>query len=151
MSAEEAVEEKSRRRRKSRNDEDEDTEERGLSERKGRATRSRRQADDTEQSGNMVSRAFGGVRGYLRGVGDELDKVVWPSREETIRLSWIVLAATAASAVALGLISFGFTELFVIGIREDRPIVFLIVGVVVVAGYFGFRRFNNRSNLNQPY
>lgn len=153
MSAEEAVEEKSRQRRKRRDDDEfDESEERGVSGRKGRATRSRRETDDAvDAGGNFITRGFGGIRGYLRGVRDELDKVVWPSREETIRLSRIVLAATAASAVVLGIVSFAFTELFVVGIRQDKPIVFVLAGLAVVVAYFGVRRFNSRNTINPPY
>jgi preprotein translocase SecE subunit len=155
MSADEAVEEKSRRRRRRREEvieEDMDTDvERGLTERKGRATRSRRQSTDTAESGNFLTRMTSGTRSYLSGVTDELDKVVWPSREETMRLAWIVLLVTAASAVVLGIISFIFNEIFVIGIREDNPIIFVAVGIVVLAGLFAYRRLNNQGRFNSPY
>ena len=39
---------------------------------------------------------------YFQETGDELRKVSWPTREQTIRLSVIVLATTAISALALG-------------------------------------------------
>ena len=155
MSADEAVEEKSRRRRRRREEvieDDMETEaERGVTVRKGRATRSRRQALDTTDDGNFVTRMTSGTRGYLSGVADELDKVVWPSREETLRLAYIVLLVTAASAVVLGIISFIFTEIFVIGIREDNPIIFVAVGVVVMAALFAYRRLNSQDRFNSPY
>lgn len=145
MSAEEAVEEieeKSRRRREE--DEAEDSE-RGLTDRKGRATRSRRQTEVVVKKG-FLSRMWDGTRGYIKGVNDELDKVVWPTREETIRLSRIILIVTVASAMVLGLISFAFTELFVIGIREEKPIVFLIFGIAVLAVIFGYRWYSRRTS-----
>jgi preprotein translocase subunit SecE len=39
---------------------------------------------------------------YFQETGDELRKVSWPTRDQAIRLSVIVLAATAVSAVFLG-------------------------------------------------
>jgi preprotein translocase SecE subunit len=155
MSADEVVEEKSRRRRRRREratEEDaETTAERGVTERKGRATRSRRQSIDTVETGNFFTRMVAGTRAYLTGVSDELDKVVWPSREETMRLAWIVLLVTTASAIVLGIISFIFTEIFVIGIREDNPIIFVAVGIVVLAALFAYRRLNSRDRFNSPY
>ena len=41
---------------------------------------------------------------YFQETGDELRKVSWPSREQAIRLSVIVLTTTAVSAIFLGLL-----------------------------------------------
>jgi preprotein translocase subunit SecE len=150
MSAEEAVEEIEEKSRRRREDDDLDDSERGLTDRKGRATRSRRQTEVVVKRG-FLGRIWDGTRGYIKGVSDELDKVVWPTREETIRLSRIILIVTIASALVLGLISFAFTELFVIGIREGKPIVFLIFGIAVVAVVFGYRWYDNRRHLNTTY
>lgn len=35
---------------------------------------------------------------YLRGTRGELRKVTWPTRQEAMRLTWIVLGVTAAFA-----------------------------------------------------
>lgn len=35
---------------------------------------------------------------YLRGTRGELRKVTWPTRQEALRLTWIVLGVTAAFA-----------------------------------------------------
>jgi preprotein translocase subunit SecE len=43
-----------------------------------------------------------GVIRYFQETGDELRKVSWPTREQTVRLSIIVLATTVISAVFLG-------------------------------------------------
>jgi len=154
MSADEAVEKKSRRRRKGRGDDDSEIEqanESGVTNRKGRATRSRRSGDE-EQGGNFIVRGARDIRGYFAGVRDELDKVVWPSREDTIRLSWIVVLVTTAAALALGAISFLFTELFIIGLREDNPIVFIFAGVAAIVLYFGYTRFfAGGDDLEPPY
>jgi len=40
---------------------------------------------------------------YFQETGDELRKVSWPTREQSIRLSIIVLVTTAVSAIVLGL------------------------------------------------
>ena len=151
MPADKAVEEKSRRRRRRRDPEmesgdaemaynEDGTPVRGISERKGRVTPGRRAHTDDGKKGNIITRFGRGMVEYFQGVSDELSKVVWPTREDTIRLSRIVLLVTIASALALGAISFLFTELFVIGLREDQPIVFVVFGAVVAVGYFVWTR-----------
>jgi preprotein translocase subunit SecE len=151
MSADDAVEEKSRRRRRRGDDNDDDDS--SLTESKGRATRSRRGARGgrPENEGNALTRTFGGVIGYLQGVRDELDKVVWPTREETIRLSRIVLAVTIASSLAFGAISVVFTEMFVIGVREDNPWIFLVFAAAVVVVFFFARQWWQENDSNTPY
>lgn len=41
----------------------------------------------------------------------ELRKVVWPTRQEAIRLTLIVIAVTVAAGLILGAVDYGFTEL----------------------------------------
>jgi preprotein translocase subunit SecE len=48
----------------------------------------------------------------VTGVFAELKKVSWPSRQEAIRLSLIVIAVCVVIGLFLGLIDLGFTELF---------------------------------------
>ncbi|MFW5748558.1 MAG: preprotein translocase subunit SecE [Chloroflexota bacterium] len=158
MAVDEAVEKKSRRRRKRQEDDIEeqeqdfeDDEPRGLSEAKGRATPSKRsrQGGKKEERGNFIVRSFRGVRNYLGGVQDELDKVVWPTREEMVRLTRIVTMVTVASAIMLGAIAFVFTELFILGL--DNEWLFLAFGVVVAALYlFVTRVYLRRSNNVAP-
>lgn len=154
MSVDDAVEEKSKRRRKRRNknaDEEileAEAEERGLTERKGRATPGKRSRSTSTQqsSGGFLSRLFGGIRGYFGGVKDELDKVVWPTREELFRLSRIVFTVTVISAMALGAISFVYSEIFYLGLNKDQPIIFvLLFGGVGFAYWYISRR--SRTNI----
>lgn len=147
----EAVEDKSRRRRKRRSEEEDQeqaAEERGLTEGKGRATPGRRGGSSVERT---ESRGFlGGIVEYFQGVRDELDKVVWPDREELIRLSRIVLIVTVASALALGAISFVFTELFIFGF-DDNEWIFGVVFLVVLAVAFAFQRMTANQDHHSPY
>ena len=51
----------------------------------------------------------------FRFVGDvigELRRVTWPTREETFRLSVMVIAVAAVVGTFLGLIDLGFSRLF---------------------------------------
>lgn len=141
MAADEAVEEKSRRRRKGREEEieeevDVEGEERGLTEGKGKITPGRRNREASKDSGgNFIVRSWRGIRGYFEGVRDELDKVVWPTREELIRLSRIVIMVTLACAAILGLFSFLFTELFVLGFKDSWIFFAFGAGVLVLYLY----------------
>ena len=47
---------------------------------------------------------------FVRSVIVELKKVAWPSRQESTRLTFIVLLVTVALAVALGFVDFAFSE-----------------------------------------
>jgi preprotein translocase subunit SecE len=51
------------------------------------------------------------VRYYRETVG-ELKKVVWPTREEAFRLTWIVLIVITLSAILLGAADWLFAQLF---------------------------------------
>lgn len=47
----------------------------------------------------------------VRNVITELRKVSWPSRDETVRLTLIVLVITIVVALILGAIDYGFSRL----------------------------------------
>ena len=94
--------------------------------------------EEEEETSNVVTRTFGSLREYFEGVRSELDKVVWPTREETQRLTIIVLITLIASSLVLGAISLFFTELFRIGLGS--PIILLVVMVASLIGGFVFFR-----------
>ncbi len=53
-------------------------------------------------------------RGLIQFFGEvvsELKKVTWPSREEAVRLTLLVIAVSAATGFALGLVDILFTRL----------------------------------------
>lgn len=54
----------------------------------------------------------GGLFQFFGEVIGELKKVTWPSRQETTRLTLIVIAISATIGVALGLIDLAFTRIF---------------------------------------
>ena len=49
------------------------------------------------------------IRYYRETVG-ELRKVVWPTREEALRLTWIVLIVITVMAAVLGLADYLFAQ-----------------------------------------
>ncbi len=59
----------------------------------------------------MVKRENALIR-YFRETRAELRKVTWPTREQAIRLTLIVLAVTVFMAVLLGAIDYVFAALF---------------------------------------
>lgn len=49
------------------------------------------------------------IRGYVRESRDELRKVVWPTRRETLNHTLLVIGISLAVAAFLGVIDFGLT------------------------------------------
>lgn len=112
---------------------------------KGRPTPSRRRQEvEEEVSGNFVTRTFHGLREYIEGVRSEMQKVSWPTPEETRRPTLIVLATLLVSALILGTINVLFTELFRIGLNQ--PTLLLGFMAVIVAAAVIFWRVNRRRS-----
>ena len=61
-------------------------------------------AEDSIDQGNRVTQ-------YLAETREELQKVVWPTRDEAVNLTIVVLFVTALMTVLLGGIDLVFTEL----------------------------------------
>ena len=76
----------------------------------------------TRRPGRFSPRAVGriGPVGFLRETVSELRKSVWPSREETARLTAIVIVLAVAMGFFLGLLDriFDYVMGFVIGLRD---------------------------------
>ena len=49
---------------------------------------------------------------YFGETFSELRRVTWPNREETVRLSIMVISVAVAVGIILGLIDLGFSRLF---------------------------------------
>jgi len=64
------------------------------------------------QAARDVGGGRGGVFRLFGEVYSELRKVTWPSRQETTRLTTLVIAISAAIGALLGLIDIGFSRLF---------------------------------------
>ncbi len=55
---------------------------------------------------------------YLRGTREEIRKVSWPSRQETIRYSALVVGASVVVAVFFAALDTGFTQLVDVAITQ---------------------------------
>jgi len=99
----------------------------GITASKGRPTPSRRQMEEEADvvQGNFFQRTVASLREYFAGVRTELTKVTWPTREDTRRLSIIVIIVLIISAIVLGIISFLFTRIFEVGL--GNPIILLMI------------------------
>jgi preprotein translocase subunit SecE len=90
----------------------------------------------------VVTRSFGGIREYFSDVRSELDKVSWPTREDALRLTRVVLITLLLSAIVMGGISFLFARYVEFGIRNPFAFVVLLIAVVGAAFWY-FRRENS--------
>ncbi len=129
----ESVVSDSRARRKRKRGEPVSVDETGVA-KKGRPTPSRRNVSSKPASASGLASVpvIGGLVRYFRGVVSEMQKVTWPSREETINLTQVVLAVTVAFAVGLGLIDAFYTRWFRLALADEITL-FLGIGVVVLA------------------
>ncbi len=55
--------------------------------------------------------------GFLRETRDELKKVVWPTRQEVIRLTLVVIVVSLVVGIFLGGLDFLFTSLLKIIVK----------------------------------
>lgn len=134
-----------KKRREEQEDMEDSVAEHAITEAKGRPTPGRRnQSAEVEQRGNFLTRPIFGFIDYLRDVRAELDKVTWPTREDTIRLTRIVLATTIAASILLGIISAIFTELFIIGLRTPA-LLFAVIVLMVGGAVYAIMRSNRSS------
>ncbi|MFH1621408.1 MAG: preprotein translocase subunit SecE [Patescibacteria group bacterium] len=57
------------------------------------------------------------ITSYLRSAREELKKVSWPSRKETIRFSTLVIGVSVTITAFFALLDFAFTETVSYGLR----------------------------------
>ncbi len=106
-------------------------------EKKNRATPSRRKSTKAAaaQPTGVLQRTIQripvvrGFYNYFVAVMAEMSKVTWPSREDTMRMTRMVLAVTGVFSAALGLLDVFYSWWFRQGLEEDT--VFLGVAAVV--------------------
>jgi preprotein translocase SecE subunit len=132
--------------------EDEGSETRGITAPKGRATPGRRTQEVEEvkaETGivSSITSPFRSIAEYWEGVRSELQKVIWPTREETQRLATIVLVVTIISSIVLGLLSLIFTAVIAAGLNSPLLVFGVIFLLAVVAFGFYLRSSNRGSTL----
>lgn len=104
-------------------------------EKKGRPTPGRRTSSTAKVAAKVgVERVpvIGGIVDYFRGVYAEMQKVTWPTREETISLTQLVLAVTVIFSISLGLVDTFYSWWFKSAL-EDNPGLFLLIALAVAA------------------
>jgi preprotein translocase subunit SecE len=102
-----------------------------------------RREDDEDEKPRGIAGIFAGLRDYFEGVQSELRKVVWPTQEDTRRLTTIVVTTLIIASIVLGLIVLGFTELFRLGLQQ--PVYLLGFLALVVVAAFIFTRISSRK------
>ncbi|MBN1963834.1 MAG: preprotein translocase subunit SecE [Anaerolineae bacterium] len=96
------------------------------------------------QRDNIITRITRPVRNYFVSTRAELQKVTWPTRQETLRLSGIVIGVTVASSLALGVLDFLYGELFRLGFTN--AILFVVFGIILAAVVVGGTLFLRRRS-----
>ena len=130
--------------------EDEGSETRGLTAPKGRATPGRRTQEVEEvkaETGivHSITSPFRSIGEYWEGVRSEMQKVIWPTRDETQRLATIVLVVTIVSSIVLGLLSLIFSAIIAAGLNSPL-IVFGGIFVLAVVAFGFYLRSSNRGS-----
>jgi len=127
----------------------EEQENNSMTDKKGRATPSRRRrksksgggSSKNEPQGNALTRPLYATVDYFNNVRGEMQKVSWPSREDTRRLTILCINVTIASALFLGTLSVILTEFIQIGLAPGNAWLLLGVIVAMVGGaFFAIRR-----------
>lgn len=75
-----------------------------------RAARATRTASPTQVGKNLAD----GIRQFFYDTKSELRKVVWPSREQAVNLTGLVIAVSVAVAAFIGLVDLIVEKVFVL-------------------------------------
>ena len=111
-----------------------------ITQKKGKATPGRRtrkvKNTKAEPQGNAITRPIYATVDYFSNVRSELNKVAWPSREDTRRLTILCINVTIASAIFLGLLAVIWSEFMRVGLNPGNAWMLLAVIVAMVGGAF---------------
>ncbi len=111
-----------------------------ITEKKGKATPGRRSRKvkntKTEPQGNAITRPLYMTVDYFSNVRSELNKVAWPNREDTRRLTILCINVTIASAIFLGILAVIWSEFMRVGLNPGNAWMLLAVIVAMVGGAF---------------
>ncbi len=112
-----------------------------VTQKKGKATPGRRarrkvKTSQSEPQGNAVTRPLYRTVDYFVNVRSEMNKVAWPSREDTRRLTILCINVTIASAIFLGLLAVVWSEFMRLGLNPGNAWMLLAVIAAMLAGAF---------------
>lgn len=111
-----------------------------ITDKKGKATPGRRtrkvKKTKAEPQGNAVTRPLFTIVDYFVNVRSELNKVAWPSRYDTRRLTILCINVTIASALFLGLLAVIWSEFMRLGLNPGNAWMLLAVIVAMLSGAF---------------
>lgn len=107
-------------------------------EKKGRPTP--RRDEVAVKSAPLIERLplIGSLVTYFKASAAEMKKVTWPTREETIRLTRMVLAVTIVFSLALGLLDVFLGWWFRQALINETIFLLVAAGVVVIGGGFSW-------------
>ena len=71
---------------------------------------------------------------YFKETRSEIGRVTWPTREQAVRLTGVVLAVTAALAIALAVIDYVFSWLIGRVLASDILVVGALFALIIGAG-----------------
>lgn len=111
-----------------------------ITKKKGKATPGRRtrkvKTTAAEPQGNAVTRPLYMTVDYFSNVRSELNKVSWPNRADTRRLTILCINVTIASAIFLGILAVIWSEFMRVGLNPGNAWMLLAVIVAMVSGAF---------------
>ena len=111
-----------------------------ITDKKGKATPGRRtrkvKTTKAEPQGNKVTRPLYATVDYFSNVRSELNKVAWPSRHDTRRLTILCINVTIASALFLGFLAVIWSEFMRIGLNPGYAWMLLAMIVAMIGGAF---------------
>ena len=111
-----------------------------LTDKKGKATPGRRtrkvKTTSAEPQGNAITRPLYRTIDYFSNVRSELNKVAWPSREDTRRLTILCINVTIASALFLGALAVVWSEFMRVGLEPNMAWMLLAVIAIMLGGAF---------------
>ncbi len=109
------------------------------SETPGRRTRKAKKTKN-EPQGNTITRPLFQAVDYFGNVRSELNKVAWPTRADTRRLTILCINVTISSAIFLGILAVLWSEFMRIGLNPGYAWMLIAVIIVMVAGAFAMIR-----------
>ncbi len=111
-----------------------------ITRKKGKATPGRRtrkvKTTASEPQGNAITRPIYMTIDYFSNVRSELNKVAWPNRHDTRRLTILCINVTIASAIFLGILAVIWSEFMRVGLNPGNAWMLLAVIVAMVGGAF---------------